>query len=118
MRVEELAGSVPTVLARNVRHMDPAAAAFDAMLLGWGRQQRSRFHKESTVRTRHDMVRRFAAFTNEYPWQWLPAEVEAFVVHLRSLRKPVTPSTARLPERAAAVHRVRDRSTLRLAAAL
>lgn len=29
-------------------------------------------------------MRRFAAFSNEYPWQWAPAEVEAFFDLLRS----------------------------------
>jgi site-specific recombinase XerD len=95
VREEELAGSISTVLARNVRHLDPQAATFDAMLGGWERQQRARFLKASTVRTRHDMVRRFARFTNEYPWQWLPADVEAFIVQLRSAKCPIAPSTAR-----------------------
>jgi site-specific recombinase XerD len=95
MREEELAGSVSTVLARNVRHLDPQAATFDAMLAGWASQQRARFLKASTVKTRHDTVRRFARFTNEYPWQWLPADVEAFIVQLRSAKCPIAPSTAR-----------------------
>src|SRR5882724_2343690 len=67
MHEGELAGSVPTVLARNVRHLEPEAATFSAMLDGWGLQQRSRFLKASTIGTRRDMVRRFARFTNEYP---------------------------------------------------
>jgi site-specific recombinase XerD len=90
-----LAGSVATVLARNVRHLEPEAATFGAMLDGWGLQQRSRFLKASTIGTRRDMVGRFARFTNEYPWQWRSAEVEAFVTGLRSGRGPVAPSTAR-----------------------
>ena len=92
---EDLTGSVSTVLARNVRHLDPQAATFDAMLAGWERQQRARFLKVSTVKTRHDIVRRFARFTNEYPWQWLPADVEAFIVEMRSAKCPIAPSTAR-----------------------
>jgi hypothetical protein len=36
------------------------------------------------------LVRRFAAFTNQYPWQWEPAEAEAFITH-----SPVAVSTAR-----------------------
>jgi hypothetical protein len=38
----DLAGSVPTVLARNVRHVDQAAASFAAMMTGWELQQRQR----------------------------------------------------------------------------
>ena len=90
-----LAGSVATVLARNVRHLEPKAASFAAMLDGWGLQQRSRFLKASTIGTRRDMVRRFARFTNKYPWQWRSVEVEAFVTSLRSGGEPVAPSTAR-----------------------
>src|SRR2546423_7924844 len=48
------------------------------MLEGWDRQQRSRFLRESTVKPRLDLVRRFATFTGLYPWQWTPAELEAF----------------------------------------
>jgi integrase len=36
------------------------------------------------------LVRRFAEYTNQYPWQWEPAEVEAFIVSL-----PIALSTAR-----------------------
>lgn len=90
-----LAGSVATVLARNVRHLEPESATFTAMLEGWGLQQRSRFLKASTIGTRSDMVRRFARFTNEYPWQWRSVEVEEFVTGLRSSGRPVAPSTAR-----------------------
>lgn len=65
--VVDLAGSAATVLARNVRHLEPEASAFAAMLHGWDLQQRPRFLKGSTIATRRDMVRRFGRFTNEYP---------------------------------------------------
>jgi site-specific recombinase XerD len=91
----DLAGSVPTVLAHNVRHVDQAAASFAAMISGWELQQRSRFLKASTIGARRDMVRRFGVFTNEYPWQWQPAEVEAFVANMSSGNRPIAPSTAR-----------------------
>ncbi len=95
METDGPAGSVDTVLARNVRHLEPEAATFAAMLDGWGLQQRSRFLKASTIGTRRDMVRRFGRFTNEYPWQWRSVDVEAFVAGLQSGRGPVAPSTAR-----------------------
>ena len=93
--VDSLAGSVATVLARNVRHLEPKSATFAAMVHGWGLQPRSRFLKASTIGTRGDMVQRFARFTNEYPWQWRSVDVEAFVTGLRSGGRPVAPSTAR-----------------------
>ncbi|WP_411110021.1 hypothetical protein [Streptomyces sp. c-19] len=72
------------MLASGVIHIDPAPAVFEAMLDGWAMQQRTRFLKAQTIQSRVDLVRRFAAFTNEYPWQWQAAEVEAFIDHLRS----------------------------------
>jgi integrase/recombinase XerD len=77
-------------LADGVVHLDPASAVFEAMLEGWATQQRARFLKANTIGPRLELVRRFAAFTNQYPWQWEPAEAEAFITH-----SPVAVSTAR-----------------------
>jgi integrase len=41
------------------------------------------------------LVRRLAEFTNQYPWQWRPAEAEAFFADLRSGSRPLAFSTAR-----------------------
>ena len=71
-------------------HLDPASAVFEAMLEGWATQQRARFLKDNTIGPRLELVRRFAVFTNQYPWQWEPAEAEAFITRL-----PVVASTAR-----------------------
>jgi len=50
-------------------HLDPATAVFEAMLEGWKRQQQTRFLKwESTVKPRPSLVRQFAVFTGQYPW--------------------------------------------------
>ncbi len=65
------------------------------MLRGWADQQRARFLREATIEPRLGLVRRFAAFTNLYPWQWQPAEVEAFFADLRSGPRPLAVSTAR-----------------------
>ena len=78
------------MLADGVAHLDPASAVFEAMLEGWATQQRARFLKGNTIGPRLELVRRFAAFTNQYPWQWAPAEAEAFITH-----SPVAVSTAR-----------------------
>jgi integrase len=76
-------------------YLDPAPAVFEAMLEGWATQQRSRFLSESTIASRLRMMRRLAEFSGLYPWQWNPAEGEAFISHLRSGPKPVAVSTAR-----------------------
>jgi integrase/recombinase XerC len=39
---------------------------------------------EFTVRTRERLVRRFADFTQCYPWAWMPSDVEDFTVSLTS----------------------------------
>jgi site-specific recombinase XerD len=92
---DKLAGSATKTFAPNVRHLDPETATFAAMLEGWAVQQRTRFLKASTVTARLDVVRRFAEFSNQYPWQWQPAEAEAFFESLRSGSRPLAVSTAR-----------------------
>ncbi len=91
----DLPGAAHLVLVGGVAHLDPASAVFEGMLEGWAVQQRSRFLKAQTVDGRVDLVRRFAAFSNEYPWQWLPGEVEAFFDQLRAGARPIAVSTAR-----------------------
>jgi len=93
--MDGLPGSVASALLSGVAHLDPSAAVFNAMLDGWATQQRTRFLKASTVTARVDLVRRFAEFSNEYPWQWRPAEVEAFFDALRFGDRPLAVSTAR-----------------------
>jgi hypothetical protein len=84
------------VLADGVVHLDPESAVFEAMLDGWELQQRARFlSDEGTITPRLRLIRRFAEFTNEYPWQWQPAEAEAFLDHLRSRKPDFAFSTAR-----------------------
>ncbi|CAL9550877.1 tyrosine-type recombinase/integrase [Streptomyces sp. enrichment culture] len=92
----DLPGAAHLVLADGVVHLDPEPAVFEAMLDGWARQQRTRFlDEDGTIKPRLSVVRRFAEFTNQYPWQWEPAEVEAFIDHLRSRRKKFAVSTGR-----------------------
>ena len=98
-RNARLTGVAQLLLADGVSCLDPASAVFEAMLEGWATQQRARFLKDNTIGPRVELVRRFAAFTNQYPWQWEPAEAEAFIT-----RSPVAVSTARkLPDHAAYV---------------
>jgi hypothetical protein len=77
-RAADLPGAAHLVLAEGVVHLDPASAVFEAMLEGWARQQRTRFLKwDSTIQPRLSLVRRLATFSNQYPWEWQPAEAEA-----------------------------------------
>ncbi|WKX06178.1 hypothetical protein [Streptomyces sp. NL15-2K] len=62
---------------------------------GWARQQSARFLQASTIQPRLPLLQRLEEFTGLYPWQWTPADGEAFIVHLRSGSKPIQLSTAR-----------------------
>lgn len=95
-RAADLEGAAHLVLVEGVVHLDPASSVFEAMLEGWARQQRARFLKwEGTIKPRLSLVRRLAAFTNQYPWEWEPAEVEAFFDHIRAKNPSLTVSTGR-----------------------
>lgn len=65
------------------------------MLAGWTAQMASRGLKAETVESRVWLVRRFAEYTNEYPWRWEPADVEDFSLWLRSGDQPRALSTIR-----------------------
>ncbi|MHA6763112.1 tyrosine-type recombinase/integrase [Streptacidiphilus sp. PAMC 29251] len=65
---------------------------------GWARQQSARFLRATTIAPRVRVIERFMEFTGQYPWQWTPAEGEAFIAHLRSGTKPIQMSTARTYE--------------------
>src|SRR5260370_41681485 len=81
----DLPGGAHLTLADGVVQLDPASAVFEAMLEGWTRQQQSRFLKwESTIKPRLSLVRRFAAFTGQYPWEGGPAEGEGCFAQVRA----------------------------------
>lgn len=95
----EAPGSARLVLADNVIHLDPAPAVFEAMLEGWRRQQSARFLKTSmTIAPRLRLIRRLWNFTGLYPWQWTPADGEAFIDDMRGGESPIVASTARTYE--------------------
>ncbi|MGW1620113.1 hypothetical protein [Streptomyces sp. NPDC002172] len=95
-KAADLAGAAHLMLVDGISYMDPAPAVFEAMLEGWTKQQRARFLKwEGTIKPRLSLVRRFAEFSNQYPWQWQPAEFEAFIDHLRTKTPTFTVSSGR-----------------------
>jgi len=64
---------------------------------------------EATISSRLTLVRRVVAFTNEYPWRWQAADVEASIDSCRSQAQPIVVSTARLRADAADVSGLRPR---------
>ncbi len=57
----------------------PEEAMVEAMLRGWGRS-RPPVACGRTGWYRERLVRRFQAFTNEFPWQWRPAQVDEWTL--------------------------------------
>ena len=80
----ELPGSALSVVPPGVSFLAPEEAVLEAMLTGWVAQQRSRLLVASTVEQRVLVVRRFVAFSNDYPWRWGPADVEEWTTSLVS----------------------------------
>ncbi|MGI5507413.1 tyrosine-type recombinase/integrase [Lentzea sp. CA-135723] len=88
-------GAAGLVLVGNVVHLDQAAAVFEAMLEGWSRQQTARFLRLDGIAARVRLIRRLERFSNQYPWQWTPAEGEAFIAYLRGGESGIKLSTGR-----------------------
>jgi len=74
-----VAGSSALVLVEGATPLRVEPALFDSMLAGWRRQQQSRRLGDSIVDARERTVRRFAAFTEAWPWGWTPAQVESWI---------------------------------------
>jgi site-specific recombinase XerD len=89
-----LAGAARLELVSGVAQLRPEDAMFDAMLRGWRAQQLARGLKDETISDRERLIRRFHAFANEYPWQWLPGHMDEWSAHLTSERH-LAPSTIR-----------------------
>jgi len=80
----DLPGSALSVVPAGVSFLAPEEAVLEAMLAGWVAQQRSRLLVASTVEQRVLVVRRFVAFSSDYPWQWSPGDVEEWTTSLVS----------------------------------
>ncbi|WP_405656939.1 tyrosine-type recombinase/integrase [Streptomyces sp. NBC_00079] len=78
LRRLDLPGAAHLELVEGVAYLDESAAVFDAMLEGWARQQTSRMLQPTTINPRLSLMRRFRNFTGEYPWTWVPGDVEDF----------------------------------------
>src|SRR5260370_24015935 len=74
MRRVGLAGAASGELGDGVVQLRPEDAMVEAMLRGGRAQQAARALRADTAGYRERLVRRFQAFTNEFPWQWPPAD--------------------------------------------
>jgi integrase/recombinase XerC len=64
-----MAGSARLVLVDGAVLLHPEPSVFEAILAGWRLQQESRLLAAPTVDSRDKTLRRFQAFTGEYPWR-------------------------------------------------
>ena len=94
LRRVDLAGAAHLELVSGVAQLRPEDAMVEAMLRGWAAQQAARGLREETISARERLVRQFAEFTNEYPWQWTPAHVDEWSLSLTGERH-LAPSTIR-----------------------
>ena len=90
----DLAGAAHLELVSGVVQLRPEDAMVEAMLRGWRAQQTARGLQEDTIEPRERLVRRFLAFTNEYPWSWGPGHVDEWTLSLTA-EQHLAPSTIR-----------------------
>ena len=89
-----LAGAAHLELASGVVRLRPEDAMFEAMLSGWRAQQAARGLREDSAAARERLMRRFAGFTGEYPWNWQPGHVDEWSLSLTA-EHHLAPSTIR-----------------------
>jgi len=76
-------GSARLQLAEGVSLLHPEDAVLEAMFRGWAQQMSGgRRMAHRTIRARLGVVRRFSAFTGEYPWQWSAAHMDEWMAEL------------------------------------
>jgi integrase/recombinase XerC len=90
----DLAGAAHLELVSGVVQLRPEDAMVEAMLRGWRAQQTARGLQATTIEPRERLVRRFLAFTGEYPWQWGPGHMEEWTLSLLA-EQHLAPSTIR-----------------------
>ncbi|MEO3925832.1 tyrosine-type recombinase/integrase [Micromonosporaceae bacterium B7E4] len=90
----DLAGAARLQLVAGVVQLRPEDAMVEAMFKGWLAQQTARGLLEDTIAPRERLVRRFLEFTNEYPWNWGPGDVDEWTQSLTS-ELQLAPSTIR-----------------------
>jgi site-specific recombinase XerD len=88
-------GSAELYLAPGVAFISEGDAVFGAMLTGWGMQQLGgRGLGEKYVVNGGRLIRRFAEFSGDWPWEWSAHDFDEWMTDLVSRRK-LAPSTLR-----------------------
>ncbi len=88
-------GALARVFGAGVRPLHVEAALFDAMLVGWRRQQAARYLKAKTIRANEGGVRRFAEHVGCWPWEWRASHVDEYFEDLLARPERLSRSTLR-----------------------
>lgn len=103
-RKVDLEGAAHLHLVSGTTLLHPEEIVFAAMLDGWSAQMRSRLlSMTASIEPRTRLVRRFAQFTNDYPWNWSPQDLEEWTASLMSGPKSIAHSTVRSYQNAVAM---------------
>lgn len=94
-RDERARAALALVFGEGVRPCRMAEAVFDAVLVGWGRQQSARHLSEGTKRRGAVLVRRFRGEVGLWPWEWRSLHVDEWLEDLASPPKRRSVSTLR-----------------------
>ncbi|MGW4825837.1 hypothetical protein ACWEP4_45125 [Streptomyces sp. NPDC004227] len=71
------------ILVDGVALLHPEDAVFEGMLEVWRRQQRGgRRLRPKTISDRLAVIRRFMAYSNEYPWNWSAGDLDDWMTEL------------------------------------
>jgi integrase/recombinase XerC len=89
----DLDGAAHLELVSGVVQLRPEDAMVERCCAA-GAQQAARGLREQTIAARERLVRRFLAFTNDYPWSWSPAHVDEWSLSLTA-EQHLAPSTIR-----------------------
>jgi len=94
-RDERARAALAMVFGEGVRPLRMTEAVFDALLVGWARQQSARHLSEGTKRRGAALVTRFQAETGSWPWQWTALRVDEWLEDLACPPKRRSVSTLR-----------------------
>lgn len=88
-------GSASLVLLPGVAFLQEEETVFEAMIQGWSNQMiGGRGLQHRTVAARVSNVKRFQAYTNEWPWRWTASMFDEWMTDLVSARA-LAPTTLR-----------------------
>jgi len=87
-----------------VSFVNQAQAVFELSIQGWNNQQRSRGIAVDTVKQRESIIKQFQKYTDRYPWDWTPEDLQEWTSVMLSGEHPFAHSTIRSKHGAIALY--------------